>query len=80
MADIRLKKDQKDVVVKKIQAYFAEELDSDIGQFEALFLLDFFAEQIGGHFYNQGLYDAQALIAERVESLTDSIYELEKDC
>ena len=78
MAEISFSKDEKDAIVKKIQAYFNEELDSDIGQFDAMFLLDFFAEEVGAYFYNRGLYDAQALLAERVESLSDSIYELEK--
>lgn len=78
MADIAFSKEEKDAIAKKIQLYFSEELDSDIGQFDALFLLDFFAEEIGGYFYNRGLYDAQAAFEQRMESLTEAIYELEK--
>lgn len=75
---IEFSKDEKDVLVRKIQLYFTEELDQDIGQFPALFLLDFFAEEIGSYFYNRGVYDAAALISERMESVTDALFELEK--
>lgn len=78
MSHIEFSKDEKEVIVKKIQAYFRDELDNDIGQFDAQFLLDFFSEEIGSFFYNRGLYDAQAILENRIESVTDAIYELEK--
>jgi uncharacterized protein (DUF2164 family) len=71
-------KEEKDVITKKIQFYFREELESEIGQFDAHFLLDFFTEEIGPYFYNRGLYDAQALLEKRMDDITESIYELEK--
>ena len=64
--------------VQKIQAYFRDELNSEIGQFDALFLLDFVSEEIGSYFYNRGLYDAQAILQKRVEDINESILELEK--
>ncbi len=78
MSEIEFSKDEKDLIVKKIQLYFQEELGSEIGQFDAQFLLDFFAEEIGGYFYNRGLYDAQAILEQRIEEIADAIYELEK--
>ena len=42
------------------------------------FLLDFFAREIGAFFYNRGLYDAQTLLASRMEIVAEAIYELEK--
>jgi uncharacterized protein (DUF2164 family) len=78
MSEIKFTKDEVDILVKKIKLYFSEELDQDIAQFDAHFLLDFFAEEIGPYFYNKGLYDAQALLEERVESITDAFYEIEK--
>lgn len=78
MSEIEFTNDEKDAIAKSIQLYFREELDQEIGQFDALFLLDFFAEHIGKHFYNRGLYDAQALIEKKIEDISDSIYELEK--
>jgi len=78
MSEIKFSKEEKEIIVKKIQLYFSEELERDIGQFDAQFLLDFFATEIGGFFYNRGLYDAQAILERRIEDISESIYELEK--
>ena len=78
MNDIEFSSDEKAILVRKIQLYFTEELKQDIGRFDAEFLLDFFASEVGVYFYNRGLYDAQALLAKRVDDLTDAIFELEK--
>lgn len=78
MAGIEFSKEEKAIVVRKIQLYFKEELDREIGQFDAEFLLDFFAEELGAYFYNRGLYDAQAILEQRLESVAEAIYELER--
>ena len=75
---VEFSKDEKELIVKKIQSWFREELENEIGQFDAMFLLDFFAEEVGGYFYNRGLYDAQAILEQRLESITEAIYDLEK--
>ncbi len=78
MADIKFSKNEKDILIDKIQTYFQDELDRDLGQFEADFLLDFFAKEMGSFFYNQGLRDAQSVLEERLETINDAIYEIEK--
>ena len=78
MAIIEFSKDEKQIIKKKIQLYFSEELNQDIGQFDAEFLLDFFAEEVGKYFYNRGLYDAQTVLESRLVNITEAIYELEK--
>jgi uncharacterized protein (DUF2164 family) len=78
LAKITFSKDDKDFIVGKIQQYFNRELDQDLAQFDAEFLLDFFSEQIGGLYYNQALKDSQAVLENKLESITDAIYELEK--
>lgn len=78
MAEIEFSKEEKEVIVKKIQLFFREELDREIGQFDAQFLLDFFSKEIGAFFYNRGLYDAQAILSHRIEEISDTIFELEK--
>ena len=50
----------------------------EIGQFDAQFLLDFFAEEIGVYFYNRGLYDAQSILERKLDDISEAIYELEK--
>lgn len=78
MSEIEFTKEEKEIITKKIQLYFQEELDQKIGQFDAQFLLDFFAEEIGAYFYNRGLYDAQSMLEERMDSISEAIYDLEK--
>ena len=78
MANIEFTREQKILLVSQIQKYFAKELDQEIGDFDAEFLLDFFSDKIGGYYYNQGLNDARALLDEKLETITESFYELEK--
>lgn len=78
MAEIEFSKEEKEILVKKIKLYFSEEMKQDIGQFDAQFLLDFFAEEVGPYFYNRGLYDAQAILEKRLDDIAEAIYELEK--
>lgn len=78
MSDIKFTKEEKELITKKIQCYFREELDQEIGQFDAQFLLDFFSEEVGGYFYNRGLYDAQFMLQDRLETISEAIFELQK--
>lgn len=80
MKEISFSADNKAQIVSKIKAYFREELDQDIGGFDAEFLVDFFAKEIGPIFYNQGLSDAQDLFSSKAEELEYQIQELEKPC
>ncbi len=78
MPAIEFTKEEKAILVEKIQRYFREELDREIGQFDAGFLLDFFSAEVGAYFYNRGLYDAQAVLEKRLETITEAISEIEK--
>jgi uncharacterized protein (DUF2164 family) len=78
LANIEVSKDNKDFIVDKIQQYFNQELDQDLAQFDAEFLLDSFSEQIGMLYYNQALQNAQAVLVNKLEGVTDAICELEK--
>jgi uncharacterized protein (DUF2164 family) len=78
MSEITFTREEREVICRKIQLYFQEELEQELGQFDAGFLLDFFAEEIGPYFYNRGLYDAQAILENRMENIAEAIYEIEK--
>ena len=78
MSEITFTREEREVICRKIQLYFQEELEQELGQFDAGFLLDFFAEEIGSYFYNRGLYDAQAILESRMENIAEAIYEIEK--
>ena len=78
MNDISFSADEKAVLVRKLQDYLAETLDQRIGQFDTEFLLDFIGRELGAYFYNRGLYDAQAILARKVDDLQDAIVQLER--
>jgi uncharacterized protein (DUF2164 family) len=78
MESIQFSSEEKALIVRKIQLYFSEELQQKIGGFDAEFLLDFFAREIGVYFYNRGLYDAQAALAAKLDDIQDAIHQLEK--
>ncbi|MBY6190677.1 DUF2164 domain-containing protein [Microbulbifer agarilyticus] len=78
MEKLKFSEEEKRQIVQKVKIYFTEELDQDIGNFDAEFLIDFFADEVGAYFYNRGLYDAQALFSKKVDELGESIYELER--
>ncbi len=78
MSDIQLSREDVDRIVHKVKKHFNDELDYDIGGFDAEFLIEFFAKEIGPFFYNKGLSDAQGLMLEKTEELGYLIQELEK--
>lgn len=75
---VKFSKEEKAIIVQKVQMYFREELDQDIGQFDAEFLLDFFSEEVGSYYYNRGLYDAQAVLKNKMDDIAEAIYDIEK--
>lgn len=78
MSEVEFTAAEKALIVEKVKLYFREKLDQDIGGFDAEFLIDFFSEEVGAHFYNRGLHDAQALFLSKVDEMSESIYEIEK--
>lgn len=78
MTDIAFTAVEKQHLVGRLQRYFADELRQEIGAFDAEFLLDFIASDMGAHFYNRGLHDAQAALAARLGDVHDAILQLER--
>ncbi len=78
MAKIEFTKAEKEIITRKIQQYFKKELDQELGQFDAEFLIDFIGEEIGAYFYNRGLRDALSVIESKLADVADAIYEIEK--
>ena len=78
MKSITFSREETKAIVGDIQDYFREELDQSIGAIPAEMLMQFFAEKMGAYFYNRGLYDAQALLNDKLEDISDALYQLEK--
>ena len=78
MKPITFSREETKAMAGEIQAYFREELDQDLGMLPAEMLMRFFGEKMGAYFYNRGLYDAQELIRQRMDGLTDEVFALEQ--
>jgi uncharacterized protein (DUF2164 family) len=78
MTKIKFGQEEKEQMAGEVKRYFETEMKQDIGSFEAEFLIDFFAEKIGGYFYNRGLFDAQTIVSGKVEEIADALAEIEK--
>ena len=78
MATFDFSREEKTLIVERIQRYFRDELDQEMGDFDAEFLLGFISGELGPFFYNQGLYAAQAVFQKSMDSIVDSIYQVEK--
>lgn len=78
MNTIEFTKEEREILVEKIKTYFESELNQDIGQFEAEFLIDFISENLGSYYYNRGLQDAQIAIRSKLDDVEAEIESLEK--
>ena len=66
-------------MVASIRRYYEQEMEEEIGDLQAGFLLDYLLKEIAPTVYNQAIADAQAWMLARVEDLEGSLYEPEFD-
>jgi uncharacterized protein (DUF2164 family) len=78
MKPIKFNREETKAIVDEIRDYFRNELDQDIGSIPAEMLMMFFADKMGAYFYNRGVYDAQSLVRERMDNLSDDLFGLEQ--
>jgi uncharacterized protein (DUF2164 family) len=78
MSKIELPKEAADAAAKALSQYLKAELDVEVSGFDAVFLVDFITERLGPHYYNQGLADAQAVLAKKVDEISEALYGIEK--
>lgn len=74
---IEFSTEEKAELVRLLTDYFRDELDQEIGRFEAEFLLDFITQKMGPAFYNKGVRDAHAVLSKQMEGIEDALYALE---
>lgn len=78
MKPVEFNTQEKEVLVDKIKGYFESELNQEIGQFDAEFLIDFVSEQMGAYYYNRGLADAKLAIRLKLDDIESEIESIEK--
>lgn len=74
MKQVEFSKDIRQDLIRNIQAFFLQEREEEISEFQAVKVLEFIAADIGPHIYNQAIRDAHALLSNSIEDL----YGLEK--
>ena len=76
---IRTEDETRKRMIASIRRYYEQELEEEVGDLKAGFLLDFFLAELAPSVYNQAIGDAQAWMLARVEDLEGSLYEPEFD-
>jgi uncharacterized protein (DUF2164 family) len=66
---IELAKEEQTYVLTQIKNYFSNERDEEIGDLQAMILLDFFMEVVGKTAYNKGVDDAKRYMDLKLEDI-----------
>jgi len=61
-------------LIESLKRYADEEMDTEIGDLKAMFLLDYILEQVGPHIYNQALSDMATQLSLKVSDAMDALY------
>lgn len=72
--DINLEKHQRDLLAASLIKYFDRNLDHDLGNLDAGFLLDFILEEVGPSIYNQAVRDVQNNLLQRVQEVDAEVF------
>ena len=76
---LQLDKEQEEVLLDELRAYMSDELDMDIGNLPAKFLLDFIVELIGPKIYDQAISDTEPWLYDRFTGILEDLSVLKKD-
>ncbi len=74
----KLPREKKERMMESVQQYFIQERSEEIGSIAAEALLDHMIKVIGPYIYNQAVQDARKLLHERMLSIEDELYSLER--
>ncbi|XHR28607.1 MAG: DUF2164 domain-containing protein [Chthoniobacteraceae bacterium] len=72
---IDLNKQEISEIVPSIQKYFREELETDLSEMHAKFLLAYIMKEIAPFAYNKGVTDAERYFREKIEDLGGTCFE-----
>jgi uncharacterized protein (DUF2164 family) len=75
---IKLPREDKQRIAENLQDYFQEQGWEEIGNLQAEALLDYIMTEVKSYIYNQAVRDARQLVTERLQSVEEDLYTLEK--
>lgn len=67
-------KEQKAEILSSIRRYFTENLDAELSEMQAGFLLEYFMKEIAPFAYNKGVEDAQAFLVSKIDDLPGTCF------
>ena len=76
---LQLDKEEEEVLLDELRAYMSDELDMDIGNLPAKFLLDFMVDLIGPKIYDQAISDTEPWLYDRFTGILEDLSVLKKD-
>ena len=76
---LQLDKEQEEILLDELRAYMSDELDMDIGNLPAKFLLDFIVELIGPKIYDQAISDTEPWLYDRFTAVLEDMHSFKKD-
>lgn len=76
---LTLTPEQESEAADKIKRFMRDRFDLDLGSFEALEVLELFTREMAPHYYNRAIFDVQAHLSERFESIESDLWALEKN-
>ena len=76
---LNLTPEQESEATLKIKRFMEDRFELDLGSFEAGEILELFTREIAPHYYNRAIFDVQAHLKERFESIESDVWALEKN-
>jgi uncharacterized protein (DUF2164 family) len=72
---IELDKDEGKEILASLRRYLREELELDVPEMRAKFLLDYILKEIAPAAYNKGVKDAETFMRGKLEDLSGTCFE-----
>lgn len=72
---LELTKQESEEIIPSLKKFFREELEQDLSEMRATFLLDYILKEIAPYAYNKGVKDSEAYFRNKVEDLSATCYE-----
>lgn len=74
----KLSAEKKREMIRDIQSFFLEERGEEIGEIAAEIYFEFIKDRLGPVFYNAAVHDAREIVEQRMQTMEEDIFALEK--
>ena len=76
---ITLAPEQEREALDTLKRFLEDRFELELGSFEVAEVLELFSREIAPHYYNRAIFDVQAQLKERFESIEVDLWALEKN-